>query len=288
MSRKSIAQMSLYAAAKVMANNHAQFDSFVWYEAPEDSEVWGIYYATSDTAPIYAASNYDTMVKRLQKHIDAGFIRAEAHSTWVGPWVEGFSIKVFDKPKGKITSAFRDLYEILCELEDYPVLDEDDWSRREWEAIQEFASSEIGRLVDVDVHPDAVSQVMEWLENDRHPIELDGDGRTPWVDEVHLYRAIAALEIGDPEDDTIRLYSKTDRRYPSGTNHHYALRERYPELYEALTKVYAITWLYDIHDNKVCAFWGDRWDTSKAVEAYVKAWDRREDRIVKYLGDIWR
>ena len=57
---------------------------------------------------------------------------AEHHHHWACGWVDGFSIRVF---RGhRITKAFRKYHELAERLTQYPVLDEEDYSRREYEA----------------------------------------------------------------------------------------------------------------------------------------------------------
>ena len=46
--------------------------------------------------------------------------------------IDGFSIRVYDS-KGEITPAFRAYHELAERLADYPILDEEDYSRREYE-----------------------------------------------------------------------------------------------------------------------------------------------------------
>ena len=53
------------------------------------------------------------------------------HDHWAVGWIEGFSIRVFKR--GQITRAFRRWHELAQRLADYPVLDDEDYSRREYE-----------------------------------------------------------------------------------------------------------------------------------------------------------
>jgi hypothetical protein len=60
---------------------------------------------------------------------------AEHHHHWAVGHVDGYSIRVFRD--GRITEAFEAYHALAQRLADYPVLDEEDYSRREYEATLE-------------------------------------------------------------------------------------------------------------------------------------------------------
>ena len=59
----------------------------------------------------------------------------ESHSHWAVGHVDGFSIRVYRD--GEITEAFRAYHGLMERLDGYPVLDEADYSSREYEAALE-------------------------------------------------------------------------------------------------------------------------------------------------------
>ena len=89
----------------------------------------------------------------------------------------------------------------MLAAEDYPVLDEEDYSEREYEAamqaISEQVSYVVSRLDDVALPADVVSAVYRWLsENEHCELEHGGDGAYPSVESVE--RALVCLQyIGE-------------------------------------------------------------------------------------------
>lgn len=126
--------------AKQAAGNWQHFDSFAWHEQPDDAENFCIVYTENrDSGPL-DQSNAATIAKELgswlaeedETKID---IYGEHHSHWACGWVDGYAIRVYRD--GQITDAFKKWCDIQEKLSDYPVLDEEDLSRREWEEFEE-------------------------------------------------------------------------------------------------------------------------------------------------------
>ena len=86
----------------------------------------------------------------------------ESHSHWLVGHVDGFSVRVFKN--GEITLAFRRYHELAMAMDDYPVLDESDYSEREYEATLENIPIAAWRLTDQYELPDTwVGQVYDWF-----------------------------------------------------------------------------------------------------------------------------
>jgi hypothetical protein len=71
----------------------------------------------------------------------------ERHSHWAVGYLDGFSIRVF-RPDGTLTDAFREFCSIKERLDDYPILDEQDYTEREYQATLANYRSEMWRLRD--------------------------------------------------------------------------------------------------------------------------------------------
>ncbi len=117
------------AAAKICANNHASFESFGWSTEPKDSHRYMILNTSNRDSGLLAKSNEKALTEELLK-FDG--VWEECHNDWAFGYVDCLVIKVYLK-NGKVTKAFEKLCELLQCLEDYPVLDEEDFSRREYE-----------------------------------------------------------------------------------------------------------------------------------------------------------
>jgi hypothetical protein len=135
-------------AAKELAGNWRSFDSFAWSRGyyVEDADQWAIWYTSHRDAGLLAQSNEAAINTRLEPFTEGGDpdLVFETHSHWAVGHVDGFSIRVY-RQDGTITEAFREFCSIKEQLEDYPVLDEADYSNREYEATLENYRTEMWR-----------------------------------------------------------------------------------------------------------------------------------------------
>lgn len=120
--------------AKELAGNHRKFQCFAWFDRPEDDENWALVYTHNRDSSHLEQSNANVIAEALSPFPDDAI--PEDHNHWACGWVAGFRLRVFN-PDGSITKAFEVYAGLLEKLEDYPVLDEEDWSRREYEDYQE-------------------------------------------------------------------------------------------------------------------------------------------------------
>lgn len=80
-----------------------------------------------------AESNLAAATRILAEHIEAGTIREETVGRSGRTWIRLLGITVFDEA-GELTQAWRDYVDLVHEpLEDYPILDEDDFQQREYD-----------------------------------------------------------------------------------------------------------------------------------------------------------
>lgn len=161
------------------AGNWQSFDSFCWYEKPDNADQWCLYYTHNRDSTLLDQSNaaaIDKMMRRFKtgKHPTC---LEQRHNHWVCGWVDGYAIKVVNS-KGKPTKAYEKLCDILDDLANYPVLDEEDYSRREYEATSENVA-EATKLAWGSINKSA------WPENiecpDPHQVEM-------WISESKDYR----------------------------------------------------------------------------------------------------
>ncbi len=121
-------------AAK-LAGNHRKFESFGWSERPEDDQQWCIVYTSNRDANALTRSNARVIAKALDAFSEDD-CRAESHSHWACGHVDGYAIRVYDAA-GNVTPAFTAYAELVIALEDYPVLDDEDFSAEEEEEANE-------------------------------------------------------------------------------------------------------------------------------------------------------
>lgn len=132
-----MARPDYVALAKEAVGNHRRFESFSWYDRPEDSDQWTIVYTSNRDSGILEMSNAAAIARALAPYIRREWVREESHSHWAVGHVDGYAIRVY-RPDGKVSRAFRAWCDLNARLEDYPVLDDDDFSRREWEETLEY------------------------------------------------------------------------------------------------------------------------------------------------------
>ena len=159
--------MNIDTAAKEMAGNWKMFGSFVWQRGHnlEDGDRWTIFYTSGRDAGLLAQSNHVEISKRLAPFMegDDPDVVAETHSHWAVGHLDGFSIRVF-KPDGTVTQAFEELCRIKEALEDYPVLNEADYSEREYVATLENYTNEMWGMKN-DLLPAWQEEVYSWFSD---------------------------------------------------------------------------------------------------------------------------
>lgn len=199
----NLGELELEQAAKEAAGNWHEFDSFIWFRKQElqDSENWAVIYTCHRDSGLLDQSNSMVINRELArfaegKNPDVVF---ESHNHWAVGHVDGFSIRVFRR--GKITKAFRRYHDLAQRIEEYPFLDETDYSNREYEATVENINCAAWRLKSgCDLPVDWAEEVYYWLSQHRDDeIENTGDdGGYP--SEEALEEAFVALGYRASED----------------------------------------------------------------------------------------
>lgn len=100
-------------------------------------EVWPDYYSAgvgqSRDSDSLEESNFATMLAALGGESETVVVVRESH--WVIGWVEWIAIHESDE------TALAEADRLADQLKDYPVLDEEDWSEREWNAAADYWDS---------------------------------------------------------------------------------------------------------------------------------------------------
>ena len=184
-------------AAQKAAGNWQRFNCFVWFRDREleDAEKWGIVYTSNRDSGLLDQSNASVIGKALEAFTegDSPDVVSESHSHWLVGHVDGFSIRVFDGDSD-ITGAFRTYFGLLEQMEAYPVLDESDYSNREYESTLENVELAAWSLKRKYVLPEGwAGEVYSWL-SDNEPSQLENvDDQGGWPDEDSLRAAFKAL-----------------------------------------------------------------------------------------------
>ncbi len=180
-------------AAAACVNNHAAFEDFWWHDAPKDAERWFIYHTESRDSDLLEKSNAHVFDEELGRFSDA-FVRAQHFNHWGFGWVDGYAIKVYKKD-GSVSKAFKKFCELMAALQDYPVLDDEDYSRREYEATLENISSEGERFKKDNAPEDWKAQVFSWLWDNEQKEVLSHDDSGGYPTRAAVKRAMIELDL---------------------------------------------------------------------------------------------
>lgn len=193
----TLGTLELEQAAKMAAGNWRSFNCFVWWRAKEldDAGNWAIIYNQHRDSGLLDQSNAAVIAKALEQFTqgDDPDVVFERHDHWAVGWIEGNSIKVFDN-NAQITDAFRAYHELAEQMERYPVLDENEYAEREYEAaLQNIDLAAWHMKRDFKLPEGYESDVFDWLSQNRENALENTDDQGGWPDEADLQAAFAAL-----------------------------------------------------------------------------------------------
>jgi len=175
----NLGEMTLDEAAKAAAGNWQRFECFVWHRARDldDADDWAIVYTHHRDSGLLDQSNSAAVQKAMQPFTEGNDPDAvvESHFHWAVGHVDGLSIRVFRR--GRITKAFRKYHALAARMADYPVLDEADFSNREYEATITNLGDAAWKLKhEYELPEDWQGEVYDWFsDNDCSAIENKDD-----------------------------------------------------------------------------------------------------------------
>jgi len=179
-------------AAEELVGNWMEFDSFSWDRSNEiDADQFCLVYTVNRDSGLLDQSNAEAIAEAMKPFLDRD-VMEEHHNHWACGWVDGYAIRVYRR--GRITKAFRTYHELSLRLADYPILDEDDYSNRVYEATLANIDDAAWRLKkEYDLPSNWAFEVYRWLsDHDCSEIENDDD-RGGYPSELWLQRAFDAL-----------------------------------------------------------------------------------------------
>ena len=185
--------------AKKSANNWKKFESFMLWEHPFPEGVeWALLYTHNRDSTILDQSNSAVIKKAMDEFLNKGDIVESESSHWAVGWVAGYAIRVYDD-EGNITPAFTKFAEMQLAKDDYPVLDESDYSEREWEATHDNIENEGRQYLKDNPPEDWVYQLVQWWDaHDSGALESSED-QGAWPSEEQFKKAMEATGMLSPE-----------------------------------------------------------------------------------------
>ena len=177
-------------SAAAVAGNWRKFGSFGWdgaFKLP-DPDNWFIFYTSNRDSGLLDQSNEAAIDKRLEPLLGDD-LAAERHRHWACGYVDGYAVRVLTDREP--TAAFIEVCNIQYDLEQHPVLDEEDFSERETEATIENIADNVPSDIDTDLLPDDwADMVYFWLwEHDQGEIECY------YPSETAIVNALRGLEL---------------------------------------------------------------------------------------------
>lgn len=134
---------------------------------------WGQTFGVHRDSDLLEQSNWDAVIEHLQeKFPDSGDYRIEGSNHWAVGWLDTLMVRVLRCECEEIsddtmpfiirkddkwycescntfphyTAIFRECVELRAHLDNYPILDEEDYSRREWEDLSEYVEQEVNSI----------------------------------------------------------------------------------------------------------------------------------------------
>ena len=150
------------ALAKSKAGNWRSFDSFMagrqLTELPLGHQ-WAVVYTSNRDSGALTRSNARIIARELAPFVRHGRDIQEASSShWGCGHVDGYVVRVYTAC-GRVTRAFTVLAELLNSIEEYPILDELDFSEEEqreasatWAAMRQSERIDYLRHYDAEFH----------------------------------------------------------------------------------------------------------------------------------------
>ena len=116
-------------------------EHFAYYGDLDESDGWGRAFGVHRDSDVLEISNWETISADLAERFPDDWT-SESSSHWAVGWVEEGRVRVLRDPDADIaeenlTEAFLAVLDWKERLDEYPVADEEDFSRREWEDFEE-------------------------------------------------------------------------------------------------------------------------------------------------------
>jgi hypothetical protein len=192
----TVGELWLEDAAREAAGNWKEFTCFCWDRLRDldDAENWAIIYTHNRDSRLLDMSNAEAIAEAMTPFSDTDDpdVVFESHDHFAVGHVDGFSVRVYRD--GAITDAFRTYHELAERLSDYPVLDEENYSKREHEATLEIIA-EAARLMkdEYELPDDWESAVFSWFWDHRQRAVENRDDQGGYPKEEDLRDAFEAL-----------------------------------------------------------------------------------------------
>ena len=185
------------ALARKAAGNWQKFQGFGWFGKPPDPENWAVFYTRHRDSGLTDVSNH-VAITRILDRFDEGknpTVLWQDHAHWACGWVTAAIIRVYKRNGQGVTRAFQIWCDLQQRLMNDAILDQIDYSNREYDSAVESIREQGRRLVVTTPPENWVAHVYDWLSdnNDRELENRDDRGACPSRDAVA--KTLAALGL---------------------------------------------------------------------------------------------
>lgn len=183
------------AEAEEAVKDTANLKDFSYRGEVDLGRTWAITFSKHRDSGLLQQANFDTVKADLEKRFPKD-VSNEQFSHWAVGWIDHLLVRMLDR-KGKVTKAGKAALEWKDREKDYPVLDDEDYSRRELEATFDNIKS-TGSLDE-----STAQQVYDWLsENDHGAVEnRDDQGGSPSEEQIETaLKALGLMELEEGEE----------------------------------------------------------------------------------------
>lgn len=171
----------------------AELKDFGYHGEVDLGKTWAITFSMNRDSGLLEQSNYKTIKDDLEKRFPKD-VSDERFNHWAVGWIDHLLVRMLDK-RGKVTKAGVAALEWQDKLEDYPVADEEDYSRLELEETLDNIKFEGG------LDDDAAQKVYDWLsEHESRELE-SSDDQGGYPSKEAIERALKGLGLMELEED---------------------------------------------------------------------------------------
>jgi len=184
---QSEAEQAVKESAKLRASR-----DFSYHGEVDLGQTRAMTFSQNRDSGIREQSNYAAVKEDLEKRFPND-VSDERFNHFAVGWVDHLLVRMLDK-KGKVTKAGIAALEWKDRLDDYPIADEEDLSRRELEATLDNIRHEGG------LDEDTAQKVYDWL-SEHEPRALENrDDKGGYPSDEQIETALKGLGLMEPEE----------------------------------------------------------------------------------------
>ena len=190
------------ARARQAAGNWRKFQGFAWFGQPPDPENWAVFYTRHRDSGLMDVSNHVAIAKALDRFDDGEnpTVLWQDHAQWACGWVTAAVIRVYKRNGQGVTKAFQVWCDLQQCLEDDHILDETDYSNRQYESAIASIRQQGVHLVVENPPKDWPNRVYDWLSDNNDREVENRDDRGAYPSRGAVAKALAALGLLDDNE----------------------------------------------------------------------------------------